>query len=331
MKTQPFVSIVIPSFNRAEVSLIALDSVLKQTYSDYEVIFVDDGSTDETSKCLSQFLMDRCIEDGKVRYIYQENQGQSVARNKGITEARGTWIAFLDSDDAWLPEKLEWQIRAIEKFGDQCGACFTDAKLLNNLGQDVTSFQTAGRHYEQTLGIDADETNSLARIFGGPWIQTLMARADLIRQMGGFDSELRFAEDHDFLFRLSLITSYCYVNLPLAMIDRAGAPADKSRLWEKFEFRLQSRQNMFEKWLKLKPSLRPDVRKAIVHNLRSTHSSWANWCLENGRYEEAREQISKAVKHQLTPGLAFKWILTHTAPSMAKKIVPKSKSYFELV
>jgi glycosyltransferase involved in cell wall biosynthesis len=331
-KKRPFVSVVIPSYNRARKSIVAVDSVLRQTYSNYEIIFVDDGSTDETPEILRQFLCNRRVSCDRVRYFYQANQGPSIARNMGIAQAKGDWIAFLDSDDTWLPEKLESQVQAIEQFKGRCGACFTDAKLLINLGLNTTAFKAAGRNYKQDVGLDTDGTTFLAKAFGGPWVQTLIARTDLIRHIGGFDLELHFAEDHDFLFRLFLMTEQCYVNIPLAIIDRTGTlGSDPCRKWERLEFRLQAHQLMFEKWLKMKPPLPPGLVKTVRHNLRAVHSSWANWCLEGGQYKAARQQVAKAVQYEFTSSLALKWALATIAPWIARRIVPRSKSYSELM
>ncbi|MBO8173074.1 MAG: glycosyltransferase [Bacillaceae bacterium] len=102
------VSVIIPTYNRARFIEDAIQSVLNQTYKDYEIIVVDDGSTDDTK--------DRVIKFGdKVRYIYQENQGPSAARNTGIRYARGEYIAFLDSDDRFLPDKLRKQMKYIRR------------------------------------------------------------------------------------------------------------------------------------------------------------------------------------------------------------------------
>ena len=124
----PKVSVVIPTYNRAAKVQDAIESVLAQTFSDLEVIVVDDGSSDDTGKVLSEAFGDR------IRYYAQANQGASVARNKGIAEARGEWIAFLDSDDLWEKDKLEWQFKALERFGPQCGGCYTDVRFFNHPG-----------------------------------------------------------------------------------------------------------------------------------------------------------------------------------------------------
>src|ERR1700722_8506374 len=123
---KPKVSVVIPTYNRAATVPRAIESVLAQTVTDLEVIVVDDGSSDDTGKVLREMFGDR------IRYYSQANQGASVARNKGVEEARGEWIAFLDSDDLWEKEKLEWQLKAVERFQPHCKVCYTDTRLFNH-------------------------------------------------------------------------------------------------------------------------------------------------------------------------------------------------------
>jgi len=328
MSYRPFISVVIPTYNRARQVQAALESVLAQTYPEFEAIVVDDGSTDGTGEALQQLISQQGGNGKQIRYFFQPNQGQSAARNRGIAEARGEWIAFLDSDDVWLPEKLEWQVRAIEQFMNQCGACFTDVRFVNHPGMDTTGFLWAGRRYEQDIGIDADAVRNLAKSFGNYIVSTLLARADLVKQIAGFDPYIQFGEDHDFDFRLSLVTPFCYVNKPLVEIDRSAPPPGSTcRPWEKFEVRLQGQQCMFEKWLSLGLALPPDVRRAVVRDLRQRHSAWANWYLETKRYAEARQAVSRALKYELTFGVAVKWALTWLAPTLARRITAKSKPY----
>ncbi len=320
-----FISVVVPTYNRAQLVLAALDSVLSQTYTNLEIVVVDDGSTDET-RTLVQRLVERKA-GPRVRYFYQSNQGQSIARNKGISEAAGNWIAFLDSDDVWFTEKLQLQAQAITKYQESCGACFTDARLVDRGSLNTTAFRHAGWQFGEATGVVPDIVRPLATTFGGVWVQTLIARTDLVRKIGGFDPELHFAEDHDLLFRLSLETPYCYVKQPLAVIERTNTlidPAVALRNWDKLDFRLQAQQYMYEKWLNLDAKYPADIRQIVVGNLRAVHSGWANWYLETGQYGQARHEVAKAMKYEVTPQLMAKWALTRIAPTVARRIARRA-------
>jgi hypothetical protein len=189
----------------------------------------------------------------------------------------------------------------------------------------MTTFRFWGRHYEQITGIEPDAVRLLAKSFCGFWVSTLLARTDLIKRIGRFDPAVHYAEDRDFYFRLSLATSFCYVNKPLAVIDRGASPAGStSRPWDKFEVCLRGQQRMFEKWLRLDSNLPSDVRRTVVQDLRAVHSSWTNWYLETRQYAEARQAVSRAIKYEFTPKLAIKWALTQVAPTLARRISPKA-------
>ena len=127
---------------------------------------MDDGSSDETGQTLKDAFGDR------IRYYFQTNQGVSVARNKGIEEAKGEWIAFLDSDDLWEKEKLEWQLKALERFGPQCGACYTDVRFFNH-SETRTMFQLAQENYrhDDAMGVNSDVLRLLVRPGGAGMVR----------------------------------------------------------------------------------------------------------------------------------------------------------------
>ena len=256
---------------------------------------VDDGSSDGTGKVLGRGFGDR------IRYYAQANQGASVARNKGIEEARGEWIAFLDSDDLWEKEKLEWQFKALERFGPQCGACYTDTRFFNH-PETRTLFQMAEENYrhEGDDGRQPDVLRLLVRPGGAGMVVCLssfLARADVVRKTGGFDPKLLYSQDSEFMFRLAMLTGFCYVNRPLVWFDRSPAEirhVGVSSDWNKLEFLLQDSQLRLEGLLRLSEGLPKEIRKVIREQLSTVHSGWTNWYLETGQYGKAREAASKS-------------------------------------
>src|SRR5262245_27326295 len=103
----PRVSVIIPTFNRADLIGETVESVLSQTFDDFEIIIVDDGSTDSTKEVIRRF-------DGPINYLYQENRGLSCARNRGFDASSGDYVCFLDSDDVWNPRMLERQVSLLD-------------------------------------------------------------------------------------------------------------------------------------------------------------------------------------------------------------------------
>jgi glycosyltransferase involved in cell wall biosynthesis len=318
----PKLSVVIPTYNRAAKVRNAVESVLAQTVSDLEVIVVDDGSTDGTGRSLQKVFADR------IRYYVQGNQGASVARNKGIAEARGQWIAFLDSDDVWEKDKLEWQFKALERFAPQCGGCYTDVRFVNH-PETRTMFQMAeeSERHEGTIGVNTDVLKLLVRPGGAGMVVCLssfLARADVARATGGFDPKLLFSQDSEYLFRLAMLTDFCYVNRPLVRFDRSPAElrhVGVSSDWNKLDFFLQDSQLRLEGLLHLNEGLPPKVRKLIREQLGSIHSGWTNWYLETGQHQKAREAVSRAAQLDLTFNIAVKWLLTWMSPRLAYRTV----------
>jgi len=321
---KPLVSVVIPTFNRTRQVQAALKSVLAQTCRDFEVVIVDDGSTDGTEEDLRSMIESQRDSEIEIRYVFQHNQGQSVARNRGAEEARGEWIAFLDSDDVWLPEKLEHQLVAMEKYCGKCWAYITDAQMVDDLGLDTTTFQRGGKHYDDLVGLDLSATQSLAKMRDPFCVSTLVVHGETAKRIGWFEPHLKYAEDHDFLLRLSLVTPICYVNKMLCIIDLSKSPEGSvCRPWDQVEVRLRSWQEILEKWLSMESKLPTAARKTIVHNLRCVHSAWANWYLERHRCEDALVSLRMAVDYEVRVGLLVKLALIQIAPSVAKRIAPK--------
>jgi glycosyltransferase involved in cell wall biosynthesis len=184
------VSVVIPTHNRAPYILQALGSVFAQTLPPDEIVVVDDGSTDETREKLAPFIRDQ-----QIRFISQNSSGVSAARNKGALSARCPLIAFLDSDDLFLPTKLEKQIRFFEK-NPHLGFVHCWFSKFNDQGDDLGTRNTSvfsGNVYPSIL----QEWSVLMAM------PCMLVRAEVLKQVGGFDEEMQWAEDLDLWRRIA--------------------------------------------------------------------------------------------------------------------------------
>lgn len=198
----PTISVIIPTYNHAETLPRAIDSVLAQTFEAFELLIVDDGSTDGTADVAAAY------EDDRIRYVSHEtNRGASVARNTGIDRARGEFMAFLDSDDAWLPTKLERQLACLRRHSEEWVGAYCDARfalsgdtgpLRNLLGRWLST----GREPDHTEGgeelIKDIMTDRLHTHAGS----SLLVRSETVRAIGGFDESFARFQDPEFLVRL---------------------------------------------------------------------------------------------------------------------------------
>jgi hypothetical protein len=204
---QPLVSVIIPTYDRKELVQQAIDSVLTQIYSHREVIVVDDGSTDGTGKTLAARYGDR------IRYVWQENQGESVARNHGIELARGEYIALLDSDDLWLPEKLARQVAVLDANTD-ADMVFCQAWIINKQGQRIGESPHGAGLRDSDLALE--QLCFENKISGS--CSTAVVRRSVFDQIGGFDTRIRFAEDWDLWLRMARHCRPMIIQEPLACI-----------------------------------------------------------------------------------------------------------------
>jgi len=323
MSTSPNVTVLIPTYNRASFLEGTLGSVFGQTVPVHEVILVDDGCTDDTSNVVKSLLTEHPEWEERLHYVRQENQGKSVALNKGLERVAGDWIAFNDSDDRWLPEKLEWQFRALEQFPD-CGACFTDARFVNNAGMGVSWFERALKSYPDKTGRIPDAVRFIVDAPHGVSMCTVLVRTEVMRRVGAFDPQLRVAQDTDFLFRLARETELCYVNVPLVEVDRAadrteGLTSDFSR--KTSLIRPLAYEKILVKWRALSSQDKPVVRRLIRSHLRSIRSEIANWHLTHQDPVKARRALLDALEAEVTPALFVKWLLVYCAPRWAASMV----------
>ena len=183
----PTVSVIIPAYNRAHLVGRAITSALAQSFKDLEIIVVDDGSMDETRELVGSFS------DSLIRYLrHSENKGGSEARNTGIKAARGEYIALLDSDDEWLPQKLQSQLDILQELPPCWGGVCTGFWLLE--GTSVV---------ERTPDLPRNLSNLLLAHCPLSAGSTLMVRKEILDKIGYFDESLPQHQDWDLLLRLA--------------------------------------------------------------------------------------------------------------------------------
>jgi len=195
--TAPRISVVIPAYNAAPYIGAAIESVIGQTYKDLEIIVVDDGSVDNTADVVQTY-------DSKIKYVRQENQGVSSARNHGIRVAQGELIAFLDADDVWFPEKLELQTQFLSAH-EEAALVFGDLELVAD-GQVVEpSYLALKKHpwWSKPDGVLAKDAFANLLEENVVSTSTTLVSSRALRQVGTFDEDLPTAEDLDLWLRVA--------------------------------------------------------------------------------------------------------------------------------
>ncbi|MFQ5850235.1 MAG: glycosyltransferase family 2 protein [Candidatus Binatia bacterium] len=193
----PKISVIIPTYNHAKYLPEALDSILNQTYKAFEIIVVDDGSTDNTKEIVARYR-------DKIRYAYQQNGKQAKARNTGITISSGEYIAFLDADDVWMPEMLELQVRLLDQ-NPGIGLVFADAEVFRDEITKETSFWLTRRFGDELVACTDEVPDAFQRLIEKNFIPTgtVVVRRVCFDTVGFFDESLPPAEDKDMWLRIA--------------------------------------------------------------------------------------------------------------------------------
>lgn len=276
----PLISVIIPTFNRAWALEAAVDSVLSQDYPEVELIVVDDGSTDETPGLLARY-------GEAVRVLTLENGGVSRARNHGIAAAHGAFIAFLDSDDRWLPEKLTEQAAFFEK-NPEALICQTEEIWIRN-GKRVNPC----KHHKKPSG-DIFEA-SLHLCLVSP--SAVMMRRALFEAVGLFDESLPACEDYDLWLRVAC--RYPVYTTPSPLVVKHGGHDDqlsKTPLLDRFRIRSMAR-------LLKSQALSRAQAEATRAVLQKKGRIYAGGCRKHGRDEEA-DAITRLVNQLAAPPTA---------------------------
>lgn len=261
----PTVSVIIPTFNRWPLVGAAIESVLAQSYGGFELIVVDDGSTDDTAEQLAQF-------GSRLLILKQPNRGVSAARNFAVRHARGSYLAFLDSDDLWLPNKLAIQVAFIEQH-PSVQICQIEETWIRN-GVRVNP---KAKHRKPSGDIFIA---SLELCLVSP--SAVMLTRELFERVGGFDESLPVCEDYDLWLRIAVDHSIALIDDAL-VIKRGGHADQLSRsLWGVDRYRVLALQKL------LRSGLDGKRREAAIAVLRRKVEVLASGARKRGKASEAR-------------------------------------------
>ena len=271
---KPLVSVIIPTYNRGWIVGEAIDSVLDQDFRDYELIVVDDGSDDNTPAILAAY-------GKKIKVLRQSNRGVSAARNYGITAATGRLIAFLDSDDIWLPRKLFTQVKF---FAENPDAVInqTEERWIRNgvrVNPKKRHLKFSGMIFERSLTLCLVSPSAV------------MIKKGLFDSVGVFDEHLPACEDYDLWLRISCRYPVHLIDTPL-IIKRGGHEDQLSKAAGLDKYRIRSLMKLLEGNL-----LAPQQKQAVITTLKEKCAVYAGGCRKRGREEEAKYFYQLAVKY----------------------------------
>ena len=272
--SSPLVSVVVASYNQSQFIQETIDSILNQDYPALELIVVDDGSTDGTAEILQGYASDR-----RVKVIYQENSGQTVAKNRGCKEASGKYIAFCDSDDYWLPGKLTDQVACAEADGN-IAVVYGESAWINERGETIPRYRTprhSGRITAQLL---------FENFVTFP---TVMVRRDVFEEVGGFDEQLTMSIDYDLWLRISVGHDFLYVPKDYACYRIWGGQMSR-----RMDERLENAIKLLERFHQDNPRAVSWLvkRKAEAY----TYVTRALWRARNRRWREAWSDYWQAAR-----------------------------------
>ena len=301
---RPIVSVIVPTFNGARFIGKALESVLHQTFQSFEIIVIDDGSTDDTREIISLF-------GPVVRYVYQDNKGRSNARNRGMGLARGQYIAFLDADDLFYPDKLALQVAVLDEH-PHIGMVYSHSVVINENDEPMPmgwKGNLSGWIYPKILFIRHNFITT----------PTVMVRTAVIQDVGGFDEDLDVCEDLDLWRRIARRYQVGNIQQPLAKIrSRTGNV-------EWIEEAIRARTEYYEKAFREDPDLGKTVRNRLWAEMYFVYGLTA---IDRGDFGYAISLIRNSFGHDPFNGMHYLLLsrkCTTYCAGKIKKMLPFSQ------
>ncbi|UVI39560.1 glycosyltransferase family 2 protein [Qipengyuania spongiae] len=298
----PLVTVIVPTFNRVSTLLPSVESVLSQTYRNFELLVVDDGSTDGTPSLIRE------IEDSRVRLVQlPQNRGPSAARNRGIAEARGSLIAFLDSDDLWFEDKLAGQVDLFRQSSARVGMAITGVETVYRDGERRVDVPEIGSSvFTQLLMRNV--------LHGGG--SSAMIRREVFDTVGGFDTRLPAAEDYDLWIRIARFFEIDCVPRPLIRYHDAAdttGEAGSLRVSRNYAKNRKARAMLFERYA-------ADMQRAGFDHLYLLNSAERELEQTGGSMRNASLLAAKALARRPLAPYTYRWLLTRLAPLAIRRL-----------
>jgi len=272
------VSVIIPTYNDAKVLPWAIESVLNQTHENLELIVVDDASKDKTEEVVKGYIK----KDSRINYIkHEKNKERSAARNTGIKYATKEFIAFLDADDEWLPEKLEHQISYLREKGNEWVGVYCDRKLANQ-NENNKVLIPIGKNLPVEGGEEVIKSVLLGKVRDPG--SNLILKTAIAKKIRGFDESMNRHEDYDFIIRMLKIGKLGYLDEKLSIIDKGKATP--------------SAKNMEDGKLKLLHRSKDVIKKLEEkgYPIRSyQYAELSNYFLKEGNYTNGFQYLFKSI------------------------------------
>jgi len=236
----PKVSVIIPTYNRANLLPRAIKSVLNQTFQDFELIIVDDGSTDNTRKVVEEFQR----KDQRIKYIFQENSGGPAKPiNTGIKNSKGEYIAILESDDEWLPEKLEKQVEILDKFPNVGLVSCYAFKIFSNGKKTIYKAPFSGI-------LKKEDWKKYWQLWGILSFSTDLMKRKSVEKVGLLDENLKIAADVDFYLRFIKQFDFYFIPIPLINYYQIEESQSRKEFWirwiPEYHYLLEKHEKDFE-------------------------------------------------------------------------------------
>lgn len=266
----PKVSVIIPTYNRPEFIKNAVKSVLNQTYDNLEIIVVDDGTKIRARKIINS------INDDRIKYIkHTESKGGGAARNTGIKNSTGDYIAFLDDDDEWVPEKLAIQMNEFLQTGEDVGFCFSSVSNVIKNGIEVSQIKEGINDYSEL---------SLKKLNGFLTV-TLIIKKNVINEIGGFDESLPSHQEIDLIIRIAQKYKGLGINIPLVKVKMDGS---HEQIGSNLNRKIKGRKMLLSKHINLYEKHPKTLAKHFFQI--------GLYYRDSGKFKEARNSFCRAMK-----------------------------------